>query len=628
MMTRSSALIAFLGFTIIYPFVARGDIVEGAFIDEIVFHVETYPGHGYPSTTVLGVPDGLAPDINGEGGYTLRFGQSDALFDYTSEVVVPVGTDLILTEATIYTNADFELKYGYSSSLVDADDDGYADNPGGTPLLLGTVSLEAPPWMDWWGSRLWFFDLDQDPSFPFLGVTDDFFVAVNDTNQLGDSLDLDAIQVVVPEASSAWILIAGSIVVLRRRKSGELKPNGKRSTPRQLLEQRSQLPFLRSVLILALISGSNAALADPPSFQGLGDLPGGGFVSGATAISANGQAVVGTSESSTGTEAFHWTASGGIVGLGYLPSGNLFSAAYGISGDGSVVVGSGRFSPGSSQLEAFRWTEATGMVGLGFLPDANPAQFRSNAYGVSADGITVIGESVGYGSSTANAFRWTEGGGMVSLREPGLGSKAYGTSPDGSVIVGNADFGGSSAGEAFLWSAADGMIGLGRLPGADDPSVARAVSADGWTIVGESRSPNAGGSNFREAFRWTLDDAMVGLGDLPGGEFHSLAKAISGDGSVIIGSGTTESGAEAFIWTDAAGMRPLQDLLVDDLGLDLGGFSRLLDATGISADGLTIVGTGINADGNTEAFIARIPEPSSMVLLAAGSLVVFRRRSL
>ena len=267
------------------------------------------------------------------------------------------------------------------------------------------------------------------------------------------------------------------------------------------------------------------------------------------------------------------------------------------------------------------------MVGLGYLPNANPAQFRSNAYGVSADGTTVIGESIGYGSSTANAFLWAEGSGMVSLREPGLASKAYGTSPDGLVVVGNANVGGSSAGEAFRWTSANGIIGLGRLPGAqDDPSVARAVSADGWTIVGESTSSNAGGSNFREAFRWTPDDAMVGLGDLPGGEFHSLAKAISGDGSVIIGSGTTTSGAEAFIWTDAAGMRPLQDVLVDDLGLDLGGFTRLLDATGISADGLTIVGTGINVDGNTEAFIARIPEPTSALLMLLASLIVIRRR--
>jgi hypothetical protein len=216
MMTRSSFLIAFLGFVTVCPLLARGDIVEGAFIDEIVFHVETYPGHGDPSTTVLGMPDGLAPDINGEGGYTLRFGQSDTLFDYTSEVAVPVGTDLILTEATIFTNANFELKYGYSSSLVDSDDDGYADNPGGTPYLLGTVSLEAPPWMDWYGSRLWFFDLDQDPGHPFLGVTDDFFVAVDDTNQLGDSLDLDAIHVVVPEPSSVLLLIGTSAVMMGR----------------------------------------------------------------------------------------------------------------------------------------------------------------------------------------------------------------------------------------------------------------------------------------------------------------------------------------------------------------------------------------------------------------------------
>lgn len=382
-----------------------------------------------------------------------------------------------------------------------------------------------------------------------------------------------------------------------------------------------------AAILLAVTTCSNVVLADPvPSFQRLGDLPGGAFSSGASAVSADGLVVVGSSASSTGTEAFCWTASGGMVGLGYLPSATLFSTASGVSGDGSVVVGSSRFTPGSSQLEAFRWTE-TGMVGLGVLPDAPPAQFRSNAYGVSVDGATVVGEAVGYGSSTENAFRWTALDGMVPLREPGLGSQSYGVSPDGGVIVGNAHMAGSStAGQAFRWTAADGMVGLGVIAGGQEPSAARAVSGDGWVIVGESRSPNAGGSSFREAFCWTPDAGMVGLGDLPGGQFHSLAKDVSADGSIVIGSGTTALGSEAFIWNETAGMRSLQELLLNDLGLDLGGFTSLLDATGISDDGITIVGSGINADGHTEAFIATIPEPSTALLVAIMGLAAIHRR--
>ena len=43
-------------------------------------------------------------------------------------------------------------------------------------------------------------------------------------------------------------------------------------------------------------------------------------------------------------------------------------------------------------------------------------------------------------------------------------------------------------------------------------SVAEAVSADGSTVVGRLGRPG-----WSEAFRWTSETGMVGLGDLPGG---------------------------------------------------------------------------------------------------------------
>jgi hypothetical protein len=54
-------------------------------------------------------------------------------------------------------------------------------------------------------------------------------------------------------------------------------------------------------------------------------------------------------------------------------------------------------------------------------------------------------------------------------------------------------------------------------------------------------------------------------------------------------------------------MRVLQDVLTD-LGLDLSGWV-LQSAEGTSSDGATIVGHGTNPNGDTEAFIARIPTP-------------------
>jgi hypothetical protein len=80
----------------------------------------------------------------------------------------------------------------------------------------------------------------------------------------------------------------------------------------------------------------------------------------------------------------------------------------------------------------------------------------------------------------------------------------------------------------------------------------------------------------------------------------------------------------AFIWDAEHGMRNLQDLLVNDYGLDLTGW-RLSRARGISADGLTIVGSAYHPNGDVEAWIAHIPEPTMLWLLALGGIVALRR---
>jgi hypothetical protein len=64
------------------------------------------------------------------------------------------------------------------------------------------------------------------------------------------------------------------------------------------------------------------------------------------------------------------------------------------------------------------------------------------------------------------------------------------------------------------------------------------------------------------------------------------------------------------MWTAQTGMVNLQDLLIGAGVTNLEGW-RLTEARGISGDGLTIVGTGVR-DGITEAWVATIPEPSTI----------------
>jgi hypothetical protein len=145
------------------------------------------------------------------------------------------------------------------------------------------------------------------------------------------------------------------------------------------------------------------------------------------------------------------------------------------------------------------------------------------------------------------------------------------------------------------------MVGLGYLPGATT-SAATAVSTDGLVIVGSS-----GG----QAFRWTTEEGMVGIGDFN-------ATDVSADGSMIVG----HEGGEVVVWDEAHGIRSLRTML----GFDMSDWAWI-DSAGLSDDGTTIVGYGYHPDIDAnEAWIAVLPEPSTMTLLLLGGLMLARTR--
>jgi uncharacterized membrane protein len=127
------------------------------------------------------------------------------------------------------------------------------------------------------------------------------------------------------------------------------------------------------------------------------------------------------------------------------------------------------------------------------------------------------------------------------------------------------------------------------------------MTPDAAVIVGEATSASG-----IEAFRWTAAGGMAGLGDLSGGDFHSMAFDVSGNGAIVVGTATTSQGLEAFVWDAAHGMRSVREVLIA-AGVTSVESWRLTEATGISADGRTLIGNGTHPSGHTEGWVARMP---------------------
>jgi probable HAF family extracellular repeat protein len=228
-----------------------------------------------------------------------------------------------------------------------------------------------------------------------------------------------------------------------------------------------------------------------------------------------------------GSHAFRWDDTGTGIDLGTL--GGAYSAAYGISDDGMVVVGAADRTGDILKNRAFRWEGGT-MTDLGSLATDG----TSIARGVSGDGQVVVG------NSGDKAFRWdTTSTTMTDLGTLGGKSDAFATNRDGSVIVGQST--GTTHAHAVIWDSTNTIIDLGTLGG--NSSSASDVSADGSVVVGW-----ADGASGTEAFRWTDATGMRGLGVLSG-QTASAATGVSDDGKTIVGN----SGDRGFIWTMPAG---------------------------------------------------------------------------
>lgn len=336
--------------------------------------------------------------------------------------------------------------------------------------------------------------------------------------------------------------------------------------------------------------------AGPPSFRGIGALPGSQWGSFARDISADGTAVTGNSDQSgiggSSFMAYRWK-NGVMTALGDLVGGSNTSESGGISADGSVCGG---MSFSTNGTEAFRWENGV-IVGLGDLPGGD---FYSHGFDVSGDGTTVVG--ISRTEIPDFPFRWRDGV-MTNLSDDFPGATPTGfaraVNHDGNVVVGFVSL--PTETPPFRWT--PGLLQpLDLLPNAAW-GTALAVSPDGLKVAGRVFYSE----NNAEAFFWQ-NGVTIGLGDLPGGDLDAEANGVSDTGTVVGTGKVTNFGPnryEPFIWKAASGMRRLRVVLETDFSLDLTGWI-LSEGNGISADGLTIAGSGTNPLGKLEGWIAHI----------------------
>jgi hypothetical protein len=158
--------------------------------------------------------------------------------------------------------------------------------------------------------------------------------------------------------------------------------------------------------------------------------------------------------------------------------------------------------------------------------------------------------------------------------------------------------------EAFRWRADTGMVGLGQWPTPTTESRARLVSEDGAIVYGST------GPTDRHMFRWTEQTGLQIVGEL-GNNMHDMTP----DGVYVVGQfayAPPSPGTRACIWDEANGLRLLEDLFAA-YRFDLSGWGTV-GISGISADGRTISGGGPSPRSGTsvEAFIARILRPGDV----------------
>jgi uncharacterized membrane protein len=231
------------------------------------------------------------------------------------------------------------------------------------------------------------------------------------------------------------------------------------------------------------------------------------------------------------------------------------------------------------------------------LPDfSRPAE--PNA--ITRDGSKAVGYSYSGTSTAGNAACWWTSAGIAAVpgQQNWFDTSAYGISADGNVIVGE---GNSTLGTQFAWywTSSAGQLQQVPIPGGPYSGTARAVTGDGKVVVGMATFHLPDNSFQSKAFRWARGEAAaVPLPQYtppPNALPNSAATGVSDDGRRVVGVVLVSLGAYAAARWDDGGNPVLFSQGGDTI--------QAVTANGISPDGSIVVGSAVNtATGKGVAF--------------------------
>lgn len=255
---------------------------------------------------------------------------------------------------------------------------------------------------------------------------------------------------------------------------------------------------------------------------------------------------------------------------------------------------------------AGRWSQTGGWTEV---PSPYASGCDSNigaGFDVSDDGDVVVG--LMWDGCAPAAFRWTESGGttpLAILGEPVDGSSVAPTNR-ATVVSGDGQVAAGFAANGYLdrtparWSA----DGSGELLAPDE------MAETGEVLSIDQDGDTLGVQRGYDGYRWTESGGFVSLGrvDTMMPTDTVYPNALTADGRAVFGGVGSEyfTVPVAFVWTEAAGMRAVQELAVA-AGIEIPEGYWLTSVVAASDDGTVLLGRAFDADFSSKTFILHAP---------------------